>query len=187
MIINHDDFAEDPREWDNLTTMICFHNRYDLGDKHNYSADDYSGWDAMEEAIMRDEKPLVIKPLYMYDHSGITISTEPFGCRWDSGQIGFVFITQKNLDSYGLVIGGEETWQGYLERLTLRLENEVKIYDSYIAGDTFSYTIEDENGKVVDSTGGFYGDMKESGLLEYLLEHLTPEEVGEFMDEASYV
>ena len=29
--------AEDPRNWDNLGTMICFHRRYSLGDKHDYS------------------------------------------------------------------------------------------------------------------------------------------------------
>lgn len=29
-------------------------------------------------------------PVYMYDHSGQTISTSPFSCRWDSGQIGWI-------------------------------------------------------------------------------------------------
>ena len=187
VIISQDDLTESPREWDKLTTMVCFHSRYNLGDDHDIDHNDYNGWDEMEEAIMRDEKPLVIEPLYLYDHSGITISTEPFGCRWDSGQIGFVYITQENIDSYGLVIGGEETWNDYLQRLSLRLKNEVKIYDDYICGNVYYYQIEDENGEVVDSCGGFYGDLNKSGMLEYLREYLTAEEVAELMEERSYV
>ena len=30
---------ESPRGWDNLTTMLCFHNRYNLGDKTEYKSD----------------------------------------------------------------------------------------------------------------------------------------------------
>ncbi len=35
--IYQDDNTDSPRSWDNLGTMICFHRRYNLGDKHNYS------------------------------------------------------------------------------------------------------------------------------------------------------
>jgi hypothetical protein len=82
--------------------MICFHRGYDLGDKHNYNADDYNSWGEIEKAIIKEENPAVILPLYMYDHSGISISTSPFGCRWDSGQIGFVLVSKKQaLEEFG--------------------------------------------------------------------------------------
>ena len=32
-IAEYDDFAESPRDWDNLGTMVCWHNRYTLGDE----------------------------------------------------------------------------------------------------------------------------------------------------------
>jgi hypothetical protein len=35
-----DEPYESPREWDNLGTMICFHRRYNLGDKHNFSVEE---------------------------------------------------------------------------------------------------------------------------------------------------
>jgi hypothetical protein len=38
--VEQDDNTESPREWDNLGTMICFHSRYNLGDKHNFSSDE---------------------------------------------------------------------------------------------------------------------------------------------------
>jgi hypothetical protein len=34
--IAHDTDPESPREWDNLGTMVCWHNRYKLGDEHDY-------------------------------------------------------------------------------------------------------------------------------------------------------
>lgn len=94
---------DSPRSWDNLGTMICFHRRYDLGDKHSYSSDDYSSWEEMKKAIIKEENPAVILPLYMYEHSGISISTSPFSCPWDSGQIGFVLVSKKK--SVGRVWG----------------------------------------------------------------------------------
>ena len=33
-------------------------------------------------------------PLYLYDHSGITMNTTGFNDRWDSGQVGFIYTTK---------------------------------------------------------------------------------------------
>ena len=93
----HDTDPFDPREDDNLGTMICFHGSYNLGDKHDYNHQDYNGWDEMKEAIIKNEDVGVILPLYLYDHSGITIATTPFSCRWDSGQVGFIIISKEKM------------------------------------------------------------------------------------------
>jgi hypothetical protein len=37
------------------------------------------------------DKHYVILPLYVYEHSGVTMRTYPFGCRWDSGQAGYIY------------------------------------------------------------------------------------------------
>ena len=34
---------------------------------------------------------MVILPLYLYDHSGITMNTCGFSCPWDSGQVGWIY------------------------------------------------------------------------------------------------
>ena len=181
LIVERDDYPEDPRNWDNIGTMVCFHSRYDLGDKHHYGSpaeflldllnnadlggiegaaredileagsgifsgifeevyhfwletkckqdvrdvldflkDEYEGfsmvsigwflakenWDLFIDCIswlsprdievnelydlVRATDKYVILPLYLYDHSGITISTGPFSCPWDSGQVGWI-------------------------------------------------------------------------------------------------
>lgn len=169
--IEQSEFADNPREWDNLTKMICFHKRYSLGDKHDYNHEDYNGWEEMKEAIIAEEKPLVIKPLYLYDHSGITISTSPFSCQWDSGQIGFVIITNKQIDYLGCTINDGESWSDYIKRLDEYLESEVKTYDQYITGEVYGFTITDENDEHLDSCDGFYGsDWKTNGMLDHIPE-----------------
>lgn len=161
--------ADDPREWDNLTTMVCFHKRYTLGDKNDYNSDDYDGWEEMEEAIIAKEKPVIIKPLYMYDHSGITINTSGFSCPWDSGQIGFVFITNKQINLLGTTIKDGETFADYKQRLDDYLESEVETYDQYITGDVHGFRVLSPDNEEIDSCHGFFGtNWKNNGLTDHV-------------------
>jgi hypothetical protein len=167
----------DPRtEYDNLSKMICFSKRYSLGDDHDYNHSDYNGWDEMERAIIRNEDVAIIKPLYMYDHSGITISTSSFDCRWDSGQIGFVYISKKDIrENYSI----KRVTQKWIDNAEKILDSEVETYDQYLRGECYGYEVvrvdtnevdgETEEIEVeLDSCWGFIGsDHKESGLLEY--------------------
>ncbi len=158
--VMNDNDPIDPRSWDNVGTMACFHRRYSLGDDigkvspeefwrhlvcehvssmeiflaaHNgalggirlepsaegddlwdiYETCYLAGWQTSKEAkeyleysgiprlsvadyIMDDltighcqtllEPYIEYLDLYLYDHSGITMSCSDFGDRWDSGQ-----------------------------------------------------------------------------------------------------
>lgn len=44
------------------------------------------------ELIGLCEDKVAILPLYLYDHSGLTMSTSDFGDRWDSGCVGFIYM-----------------------------------------------------------------------------------------------
>lgn len=162
-----DSCGDSPREWDNLGTMVCFHNRYDLGDKHSYDADDYSGWEEMEKAILKEEgRGTIILPLYLYDHSGITMRTSPFGCRWDSGQVGFILANKKTILSE---FGGKIVTKKLREKVSGILEGEVETYTQYIEGEIYGFQIVDEEGEIVDSCYGFYGtDFLTNGMLDYI-------------------
>lgn len=142
-----DEYPENPREWDNYCTMICFHGRYSLGDKHNIDHRDYPGWDAMEKALNKEYKYLT--PLYLYDHSGITISTKPFKgghAAWDSGRVGFIGIKRDK----------EHTLREKKSRKII--DQEVETYDQYLTGDVWCYSIEDTEGEEFDRCSGFFGD-----------------------------
>jgi hypothetical protein len=108
----------------------------------------------------------IVMPLYLYDHSGQTISTKPFGCRWDSGQVGFIYVSRKKLlEEYG----GKKVTKKMLETATKVLLAEVEVYDHYIRGDVYGFKEYDADGKEVDSCYGFYGedDPNKNGMADY--------------------
>lgn len=146
--VEYDIHPINPREFHDVTKFICFHKRYNLGDKHDYKADDYNSFAEMKQAIIKKEKPAVILPLYMYEHGGIALSTEPYSCRWDSGQIGFALIKK---DSKRLTVKEKE-------RLTNVLLACVEEYSQYLNGDVYMYTVYDENDDIVECVGGYYNE-----------------------------
>lgn len=175
-----DESPSSPREDDNLGTMVCFHGRYDLGDKHNYKSGDYNGWDEMEKSIIKNENVGVILPLYLYDHSGITISTSPFSCNWDSGKIGFIFISkEKMLKEYG----GKIVTQTLKDKVEGYLKSEIEIYDQYLTGDVYGYRVSEvttcseghEHETEIDSCWGYYGQeecmLEGVGIVEYYIKN----------------
>jgi len=154
--IHNDEDATSPREDDNLGTMAFFHKRYKLGDKH--------GFDSPEE--LREhlaETEALFLPVYMYDHSGISISTKPFSCPWDSGQLGIIFVTkEKVISEYGNFSDSAQ-----LNALNV-LQNEVSIYNEFLQGNCYGFKAFDAQGNEVDSCWGFIGsDLKANGLLDY--------------------
>jgi hypothetical protein len=158
--------------------MICFHKRYDLGDKHNYSVDDYNSWEEMEKAILKEEgKGTIILPLYLYDHSGVSISTGSFSCRWDSGQVGFIIADKKKILQE---FGGKILTKKTKEKVVSILESEVSTYSQYLEGEVYGFIIEDEEGEQLDSCFGFYGnDFAINGMLDYIDASLLGVEEGE--------
>ncbi len=59
LCVHYDEEAQSPREWDNLGRMICFHSRYALGDRHEYSDPIDFLRDAYAHAIADGGKALV--------------------------------------------------------------------------------------------------------------------------------
>lgn len=198
----------DPRqEYDHLGTMLCWHNRYDLGDEakpprlgdwladmldelklsyddfdttfrpvtpdmkdvvrhdncdYNYTYGDFDSDlrneynAAIEEAWARiyDSGKLLILPLYLYDHGGITMRTTSFNDPWDSGQVGFIYV---KTDDVKQEWGWKRLTKQRREHIETILKNEVEEYDAYLTGDVWYWVIEDTDGDYFDSCGGYYG------------------------------
>lgn len=148
--IDYDQDAESPREWDNLGTMVCWHRRYNLGDKHEFSTPtDFQEW-----ADSKESDIALCLPLYLYDHSGITMSCSKFSCPWDSGQVGYIYITREKIRSG---YSAKRISKKLLERVRGYLISEVKTYDLFLTGQVYGYTVEDLEGNNVDSCWGFFG------------------------------
>jgi len=135
-----------PREWDNIGAMVCFHGRYELGDKHNLSVEEAKG--------ILDRKDVVALPLFLYDHSGITISCKPFSCPWDSGQVGIIYVDYDRLKEE---FSAKRVGPVLREKARKLLIGEVETYDQYLRGDIWRFSIEHSDGSLVGSGGGFFG------------------------------
>ena len=237
ILVQRDEYPDNPRNWDNLGRMICFHNCYRLGDEHSFKTqNDFlvdlvqktmsppevaarirAGETKIEAAVLDDGVTLMehwkdwqgdeqveavatgentdqatlrlwmaldlledstlwslidpdraaILPVYLLDHSGLTVSTASFCDPWDSGQVGWIYVTcEKFLKETGYT---KAQWPG---RAIEMLNNEVKTYDQYLTGDVYGFQeFElDEDGDWIEtenSCWGFYGcDIEENGIVD---------------------
>ncbi|WP_223821863.1 hypothetical protein [Paenibacillus peoriae] len=171
LTIEYDYDDRGPRfDSEHLGSMVFWHRRYSLGDEHEYK-DGNDFFIKLLKEMGRSERTLyrmnsrqelfkvleteyVILPVYLYDHGNLTISTTPFHCPWDSGQIGYVYVSNKKIrEEYDVK---RITKNLRLQVLSI-LQNEVEIYDHYLRGDVYKFILKDLDGKIIDSSDGFYG------------------------------
>lgn len=214
--VHYDEDGENPRKaYDNLGTMVCSdHRNYSLGDEQ---VKDWGDWlaralrqlglskdtdkyydfeqdlenevdEAMRKGFDMFDEQVIRLPLYLYDHGGITMKTSPFTCAWDSGQVGFIYVTkEKARKEYGNLT------KANLDKVVKYLVGEVEAYAQYLEGQVYGYIVKDVTGWAdycerydkdedsdydfgkfvahvapeIDSCWGYYGyDHKESGLME---------------------
>lgn len=171
LVIMHDENALNPRkDFDGLGTMACVHSRYDLGNvcfntrsrleeylEQNFNMDTSQG-------IVFDSQFVVVLPLYLYDHSGITMSTGSFSCPWDSGQVGFIWVTKEQVKeafpSWKVITAARK------KRLKDMLVTDVQTYDHYLTGNVYGWQLF-YDGELIDSRWGYYGDdPKTNGMYD---------------------
>lgn len=154
IIVMNDCDSTSPREWSNLGTMVLRHRRYNLS---NESEVDFDAFDSMSEVkkhLVKEYGPMFIYPVYMYDHSSISFSLTPFNDRWDSGCVGFIYVTKETVRNEYKVNKIGKNLTNKVKRL---LSGELDTYASYINGDVYGYSIEDTDGIELDSLWGIYG------------------------------
>ena len=187
LVIEQDEFPEDPRSWDNLGTMLCCHREYQLGDcnsnrdteeqlaeicrKYGKSDEEIDEMTFAEEVqFILDQDDVCGLPLYITDHSGISMQTYRFDA-WDSSFVGLIFV-EKDFYLAQMRLKDEEGWK---EKAKEALESEIEIYSDFLEGNVYQWTLYeptvvirqsmdgkelsreiDEEGEVVDSMVGFY-------------------------------
>jgi hypothetical protein len=161
--VDHDEFAENPRDFDcNLGTMIYTHPRYVLGDKQCTP-------ETIHDALDSFGPDAIVLPLYLYDHSGITMSTTPFSCPWDSGQVGYICVSMDTVcEEYGEV--NDET----IVLATQCLQDEVETFDQYISGEVYCIKIDFPDGETETLCGLFgweYVNLESRDMIDYALDN----------------
>lgn len=177
--IRRDEHPINPREeYENAGHMVCWHRRYQLGDEQ--PREQPADW---REVFDIENPDAIVLPLYLYDHSGITMSVGKFSCPWDSGQVGWIYLTRKALDenwpaSYPDGASKEDKSKIDEERIELGkacLRSEVETYDAFLTGDCWGFELVnvvecdhgDEHEDHIDSCWGFFGEDKD-GIFHHL-------------------
>jgi len=173
--IHQDECGESPREWDNICIIHTGHKRYSIGDKN------YNDRESIDEAFHEaKENGDIVLPLYLYDHSGITISLSPFSCPWDSGQVGFVVVPRlKMIEEFG-----KKNFTLKLKARALEIaESEVNTLDQFIRGEVYGYKVfgegDDGDREELDSCWGYYGEedaiTEAKSIVDYYVEEKEKE------------
>ncbi len=162
--IYYDEYPENPREqYDPLGKMLCFSQRYILGDEHDLHTYGFESWDALEDYLRREDGAIVTLPLYLYDHSGLAMNTTGYACPWDSGRVGVVYATREAVCE---AFGCKEPSPEDLVRAKRILVAEVQEYDDYLRGDVYWFKLMDADGNEIDCCHGFYGESGIEAILE---------------------
>lgn len=148
--VQYDDWGgNNPRECDNLGIVV-------LGDRVRYNFGDKALPVESIDAICRDASNIWL-PVYMYDHSGITINTTGFSCPWDSGQVGIIYMPKSvAVDNWGKKL----CTKSVADKARACLRSEVECLDQYLRGEVFAYIVR-KGDEVLDSCHGFFGDADE--------------------------
>lgn len=186
-----DNDNENPLDWNDSIKVVHSSSRYILGNEkvpdladHMMDLLDYSEeyrnrvynehgdtrelFDVLLERL--NKKGFVALPVYAYIHSGITVDTTPFGCRWDSGLSGFTYTKRTD---YIKDFGAKKTVKNSV--IGDHLKGNLETFDTWLRGEVCGFSIEDaETGEFLDSCGGFYG----SDYAECMVEHINYEEYG---------
>jgi hypothetical protein len=157
IFIEQDNDPESPREWDNLGTMVCYHKRYNLGDKKPCgleSPDYFADWYKEEKDQIAD-----LIYLYLYDHSSLYLYCQEDRVQylqheaWDSGRVGFIFVMKEDV---------RKEWG--VKRISKRIRkivhdnllSEVKVYSTYLAGGVVGWIVGDDDDDHIESVWGYY-------------------------------
>lgn len=195
----NDEFAQDPRknDFNNFTTMFCFHNRLLLGDRRAKS------WDEAADCLItffnekRKEDSLELFESYVHKAEELSESPDGFVERlafflkplgilvkpmylYEHSQI---IVSGSRVGRYpspvGFVIAEkdhildetgctEDRWE---EKAEAAIEREIEEYGYYFSEEVYGFTLYEKEGdgwKEIDRCAGFYGsDLRKNGILDY--------------------
>jgi hypothetical protein len=140
--IEQDENAESPRQWGNKDVFIVAnHSDFYVTEPGQKRCPEDAG-----ELIKRYKKTHWVFPLEAYIHGGVVLALAGEGNfpdrQWDVSRLGFVFVCKKDY---------KET------EARDRAKSEIAIWNQYVSGDVWEYSIEDDSGEVLESLCGCYG------------------------------
>jgi len=195
--VSYDCDPLNPREeFDNLGTIAYKHSRYTIGEEEISDPIDWllnkldkkmASTMGYDNETLHSLENLFFKQfggfkLYLMDHSGLTLSTSPFGGiygHFDSGQVGYIYcslpdaIENWNLPKNSTWSTLVDNWFNKGQKITLLdiakriLQCEIDDQAAYLSGEVYTVSIIDpDTDEASDRCGGYFGDPEKSGAIE---------------------
>lgn len=94
----------------------------------------------------------VVLPVYCYQHGNVTFRCSLFSDPWDSGMVGYAYMTTEQIIELGWP-KGKRSRKKAAEEYIRHVVGEMAAYAN---GDIYGFSIFDKDGEFVDGCGGFY-------------------------------
>lgn len=170
-----------PRDWCNLGTFVSFESgvcgpdelpqcdpedylvqlveSYESGFEDRVNADFY-GDDLTAVLADRIDKHYILLPVYEFQHGGVAYNTSGFSCPWDSGQIGYIYVSKEDVRKER---GWKRITKKRQELIEKALTAEIEVYSMWANGEVWGFELYHHDvdvgyneTDVEDSCWGFY-------------------------------
>ena len=175
-----DEYPSNPREFnDNLTTMICHCRNYSLGDvKESEKFTGYNSLKELKQALVEYYGEMAyIKPLSLYDHSTQTLAIGEPTDMWDSGYVGFIFVTKEQARKWFNV---KRITKSVIEKIEKLAQSEVEEYNKvWLWGEVYVLSLERVFTNVDDKNDCFVEPIESVGGFTFGNDYTVEEAIGE--------
>ncbi len=179
-----EELFDSPRDFEDNVSTFCVKSNYFQGDKNailklteeirshkNYKQSfeydyDFSNLADLFELAKNIDLFAAYSYIYSYTHSGTTISTEPFQCRFDSCKSGFAYVTK---DEARVNFQCKKITRKIVQQCEDIIKTEVKELDNYLNGGEEYYfvSLENSEGSIIDDLGHVaYSNLKDGSYLQ---------------------
>ena len=200
--VESDDWAENPREWSNLWTILTWTNRYQSIDSNQFRDLEeflldnltekqlrnlYKGNPSTKEFFERIQKRFydlgyLVEPISKFEHGQVVFSAG-VSQGWDSGVVGLAMV---NIDDIKKEYETTVLSKGLKEKIYAILDDELNTYNLWANGYVYTVALIDFDGNVVDSLAGMIGYENEDKMIQEFIDYWTEYNFEDFKMEKLY-
>ena len=187
--VQYDDWAENPREWSNLWTILTWTSQYDSIDSNQYSDLEqflysyltekqvenlYKGNPSTKEFFERIQKRFydlgyLVEPISKFEHGQVVFSVG-VSQGWDSGVVGLAMV---NINDVKKEYGASVLSKGLKEKIHAIRDSELDTYNLWANGYVYNVSLVSFDGGYVDCLGGMIGYENEKEMIQEYINNYT--------------
>ena len=156
VVVRQDEDAESPAEFGMLGTIT-----YNSRARHTLGTEAVNLEEHERIGREIEKGTLIGMPVFAYIHSGVAIQAaeaNPFHCRWDSGQSGWVYTEPEKACQW---FGWKRVSKQRLEKVLDVLKAEVQTLSQYLNGEVYRFAVQvfgEGRWNYVDGCGDYYSE-----------------------------